>query len=143
VQTLFHIARRRDWDQAQRDGAYRISTLGRTLDQQGYIHLSLPGQVKRVAEAFYADVDDELVLLAIDPAKLVAPVATESSPGTDEQFPHLYGELPIDAVRRVIPYAADGQGRFPPAPVDNRVDEIDARARGASSGLALGGDCPL
>jgi len=121
VQTLFHIARKRDWDQAQHDGAYRISTLGRTLDQQGYIHLSFPGQVKRVAEAFYAGVDDELVLLSIDPAKLMAPVITEPSPGTDERFPHLYGELSVDAIRRVIPYAADGQGRFPPAPVDNRT----------------------
>jgi len=119
VQTLFHIARRRDWDEAQRDGAYRISTLGRTLEQQGYIHLSFPGQVKRVAEAFYGGVDDELVLLSIDPAKLVAPVATEPSPGSAEEFPHLYGELPIDAVRRVVPYAADGQGRFPPAPLDD------------------------
>ena len=28
MEILFHIARRRDWEAAQRIGAYRISTLG-------------------------------------------------------------------------------------------------------------------
>jgi uncharacterized protein (DUF952 family)/uncharacterized glyoxalase superfamily protein PhnB len=121
MQTLFHIARRRDWDGAQRDGAYRTSTLGRTLEQQGYIHLSFAGQVQHVADAFYAGVGDELVLLSIDPAKLPAPVRIEPAEATDERFPHLYGELPVDAVRRVIPYVADACGRFPPAPADNRT----------------------
>jgi hypothetical protein len=41
--------------------------------------------------------------------------------GTAQAFPHLYGELGTNAVRRVIPYAADERGRFAPAPVDNRA----------------------
>ena len=87
MEILFHIARRRDWEAAQRVGAYRISTLDRTLEQEGFIHLSFARQVRGVADRFYAGVDDELVLLSIDPAQLTAPVVTEPVPGTDERSP--------------------------------------------------------
>ena len=102
MELLFHIARRRDWEAALRVGAYRISTLDRTLEQEGFIHLSFARQVRGVADRFYADVDDQLVLLSIDPTKLTAPVVTE--PVGTEEFPHLYGELPVAAVRRVTTY---------------------------------------
>jgi uncharacterized protein (DUF952 family)/uncharacterized glyoxalase superfamily protein PhnB len=121
MEILFHIARRGDWEAAQRVGAYRISTLNLTLEQQGFIHLSFARQVRGVADRFYTGVDEPLVLLSIDPSKLTAPVVTEPAEGSDEQFPHLYGELVVDAVRRVTPYAADEHGRFAPALVDNRT----------------------
>jgi uncharacterized protein (DUF952 family)/uncharacterized glyoxalase superfamily protein PhnB len=121
MEILFHLARRRDWEAAQRVGVYRVSTLNLTLEQQGFIHLSFARQVRGVADRFYVGVDEPLVLLSIDPSKLTAPVVVEPGTGTDEQFPHLYGELPVDAVRRVTPYAADEHGRFAAPPVDNRT----------------------
>jgi uncharacterized protein (DUF952 family)/uncharacterized glyoxalase superfamily protein PhnB len=120
MEILFHIARRRDWEAAQRVGVYRISTLDRTLEQEGFIHLSFARQVRGVADRFYAGVDGELLVLSIDPAQLTAPLVTEPVPGTDEQFPHLYGELPLEAVRRVTAYRRGDDGRFGPAPLDNR-----------------------
>jgi uncharacterized protein (DUF952 family)/uncharacterized glyoxalase superfamily protein PhnB len=121
VEILFHIARRRDWEAAQRVGAYRVSTLNLTLEQQGFIHLSFARQVRGVADRFYAGLDEPLVLLSIDPSKLTAPVVIEPGTGTDEQFPHLYGELPVAAVRRVTPYRPRDDGRFDPPPLDNRT----------------------
>ena len=121
MELLFHIARRRDWEAAQRVGAYRVSTLNLTLEQQGFIHLSFARQVRGVADRFYAGVDEPLVLLTIDPSKLTAPVVTEPGEGSDEQFPHLYGELPVAAVRRVTPYRPRDDGRFGPPPLDNRT----------------------
>jgi uncharacterized protein (DUF952 family)/uncharacterized glyoxalase superfamily protein PhnB len=121
MEILFHIARRRDWEAAQRVGAYRVSTLNLTLEQQGFIHLSFARQVRGVADRFYAGVDEPLVLLSIDPSKLTAPVVIEPGTGTDEQFPHLYGELAVCAVRRVTPYRAGSDGRFGPPPLDNRT----------------------
>jgi uncharacterized protein (DUF952 family) len=53
METLFHIARRGDWEAAQLVGAYRISTLNLTLEQQGFIHLSFARQVRGVADRFY------------------------------------------------------------------------------------------
>jgi uncharacterized protein (DUF952 family)/uncharacterized glyoxalase superfamily protein PhnB len=120
MEILFHIARRHDWEAARDVGAYRISTLDRTLEQEGFIHLSFARQVHGVADRFYTGVDEPLVLLSIDPARLTAPVVTEPVPGTDEQFPHLYGELPVGAVRRVTTYRPGDDGRFGPPPLDNR-----------------------
>jgi uncharacterized protein (DUF952 family)/uncharacterized glyoxalase superfamily protein PhnB len=121
VEVLFHIARRSDWEAAARVGAYRISTLDRTLAQEGFIHLSFAHQVRGVADRFYADVDEPLVLLSIDPSKLTASVLIEPVAGTDEQFPHLYGELTVEAVRRVTAYRRGDDGRFGPPPFDNRT----------------------
>ena len=50
---LFHIAAATDWAQAQRDGEYRMSTRGRTLADEGYIHASTARQVLPVANAYY------------------------------------------------------------------------------------------
>ncbi len=112
METLFHIARRADWDAAAQTGVYAVSTLGRTLAQQGYIHLSFAHQVQAVANAVYARVDDELALLAIDPAKLTARLMVEPVDGTNERFPHLYGELPVAAVASITPYRRGADGRF-------------------------------
>lgn len=102
---LFHIATTPDWERAQRDGVYRISTLGRDLDEVGFIHLAFAEQVDGVAARFYRG-RTGLVLLEIDPARLTAPLRVEAVAGIDERFPHLYGELPVDAVRTARPFTA-------------------------------------
>ena len=101
--TIFHIARAADWAAAQADGSYRMSTRGRTLEDVGYIHCSLDHQVDAVAEAHYRDVAD-LVLLAIDPARVDAEVRYERLDGAPEPFPHIYGPLRVDAVVAVSPF---------------------------------------
>ncbi len=107
MQRLFHIARRPDWEQAQRDGAYRVSTLGKPLGDVGFIHLSFAHQVKGVADAFYRGITD-LVLLELDPERLDGPVVIES------RFPHLYGEIGPAAVVGVRPYRPRPDGTFDP-----------------------------
>lgn len=111
---LLHLALAADWADAQTAGEYRVSTRGRTLDDVGFIHLSFPRQLAAVAESFYRDVDDDLVVLEIDPARLEAPVVVEpGSPGTDgELFPHLYGPLPAAAVISVRRAGFDEDGSF-------------------------------
>jgi uncharacterized protein (DUF952 family) len=105
MERLFHIARIADWEQAQSDGAYRVSTLGKLLDDEGFIHLSFAHQVKLVADAFYRGMTD-LVLLELDPERLGAPVVIESG------FPHLYGEIGVDAVKLARPYRPGPDGTF-------------------------------
>jgi glutathione S-transferase len=36
TEPLFHLALRRDWEAAQAAGESRVSTLGRTLEQDGF-----------------------------------------------------------------------------------------------------------
>ena len=98
TEPLFHLALRCDWEAAQRAGEYRVSTLGRTLEDEGFLHASYRHQVEGVRARFYADVNEPLVLLEIDRGRLDVPVADEVPDGADEAFPHLYGPLPTDAV---------------------------------------------
>jgi uncharacterized protein (DUF952 family) len=95
---IFHVATVEDWQAAQRAGDYRVSTLGRSLLEEGFIHASRAGQVEGVRTAFYADPGLRLVLLEIDPAMLDVDLRLEVPPGADEAFPHIYGPLPTDAV---------------------------------------------
>jgi uncharacterized protein (DUF952 family) len=111
VTDLFHLAERADWQAAVATGAYRISTRGRTLEREGFIHLALRHQVRGVAEAFFAGAED-LVLLVIDGARLTAPVRYEAPGPGAEEYPHLYGPLPVDAVTDVRPVTRDADGRF-------------------------------
>ena len=103
---LFHLALKDDWEQAQDTSNYQWSTRGMRLDQVGFIHCSWQEQVAKTFERFYADARDVL-LLEIDPKRLTAPLRADAIP-TGELFPHLYGHLPIEAVRSITPYGSDG-----------------------------------
>jgi glutathione S-transferase len=111
---IYHIAEAADWERAREAGEYLVSTRGHSLAQVGFIHASAAAQVAGVANAFYRDAG-ELVLLVIDPARLTAPVRYEQVPGLDSPFPHIYGPLPVTAVVRVRPLrpAANGEFSFP------------------------------
>jgi glutathione S-transferase len=95
---LFHLAIDVDWIAAlQSDGCYRASTVGRSLDDEGFVHCSFASQLQATADRFYAGRRDVL-LLAIDPLRLDVPVRVEPAPGTGERYPHVYGPIPVDAV---------------------------------------------
>lgn len=97
-QPIFHAALPDDWARAFESGSYTMSTRGLTLDEVGFIHASTRSQVEGVANRFYADLD-ELVLLTIDPRKVDHPIEWEPpAPGADELFPHIYGPLDVSAV---------------------------------------------
>ncbi|ACV78620.1 DUF952 domain-containing protein [Nakamurella multipartita] len=98
AEPIFHCSLLTDWQAAQAAGEYTISTRGRTLAQEGFIHASYAGQVDGVRRRFYADVTEPMVLLRIDPDRLGVPVVPESPPGVDELFPHIYGPVPVTAV---------------------------------------------
>ena len=107
---LLHITERDSWERAARDGEYRMSTRGVSLAEEGFIHCSLPHQLRAVAEAVYGDADD-LVILVIDSERLPSQVRYEGNDG-GEQYPHIYGPVPAAAVTEVIPVGRDAAGRL-------------------------------
>jgi glutathione S-transferase len=111
VAPIYHIAFVADWHQAQADGLYAVSTRGRTLTEEGFLHASTADQVALVANAAYADVDD-LVVLRIEVNRLKSNVIYEYVPGSADPFPHIYGPLNADAVVAVLPLHRDANGRF-------------------------------
>jgi uncharacterized protein (DUF952 family) len=96
---IFHIATLADWTDAQASGAYTTSTVGVTLEEEGFLHASRADQWEGVRARYYADVTEPLVLLEIDTDLLDVPVIEESpAAGVTETFPHVYGALDPAAV---------------------------------------------
>jgi glutathione S-transferase len=94
---LFHIALPADFEAARETGAYTVSSRGRSLAEEGFIHCSFAHQVDATLRRFYDDVDT-VVVLRIDPAAVADIVVVEDLADTGEPFPHLYGPLPMAAV---------------------------------------------
>jgi uncharacterized protein (DUF952 family) len=104
--TIYHLAELQHWERAQLSGTYTQSTLGRTLEQEGFIHCSSAQQWPVVRRGFYAEYPNPLLLLEIDELRLSEPPVIEvGNPQTGEMFPHLYRPLPVDAVVRVTELA--------------------------------------
>jgi uncharacterized protein (DUF952 family) len=103
AEPILHVSLVREWAAAQDSGVYEISSLGKTLQQEGFIHCSYPGQVDGVLQRFYSDVREPLCLLVIDPDRLDVPVIAEDLVGAGENFPHVYGSIPVAAVVDVRP----------------------------------------
>ncbi|WP_406146008.1 DUF952 domain-containing protein [Streptomyces sp. NBC_01012] len=106
TEQLLHLTEEPLWEAARRAGAYEMSTRGRTLREEGFIHCSLPHQLPAVARALYGPGDgDGLVVLVIDTGRLPAPVRYEAMAPGGEEFPHIYGPLPTSAVVDARPWA--------------------------------------
>jgi uncharacterized protein (DUF952 family) len=107
--SLFHILPREVWYGLDKATTYRPPSLA----SEGFIHLSTADQLLRTAARHFAGRTD-LVVIAIDPAKLEAPLRYAHAHG--EAFPHLHGPLPMRAVTAVEPLPlVDGEFVFPKA----------------------------
>lgn len=108
---ILHLTTRQDWREAQERGEYRAAS----LDSEGFIHCSTDRQLLPVANAFYRETQDPVVLW-IDTAKLAAPLRWEAPVPEDdfstETFPHVYGPLNLDAVVLVTALKRDDDGEF-------------------------------
>ncbi|MGW4085638.1 DUF952 domain-containing protein [Streptomyces sp. NPDC004822] len=97
---ILHLTERSLWEAARDRGAYEISTRGRTLQEEGFIHCSTRAQLPAVAAFLYGSYDgpDDLVVLVVDPERLDVPLRYEAVKPGGEEFPHVYGPLPVSAV---------------------------------------------
>ncbi|MEU1124680.1 DUF952 domain-containing protein [Streptomyces sp. NPDC005899] len=107
---LLHLTEESLWKAARETGTYEMSTRGRTLSEEGFIHCSLPHQLADVARAVYGADGEGLVVLVIDRDRLEAPVRYEAVKPGGEEYPHVYGPLPVSAVVEVRPWEDRGPG---------------------------------
>ena len=106
---IFKIVAAEEWRAAEKAGVFE----GAGIDNRdGYIHFSTAEQTPETAAKYFAGRSD-LVLVAVDPAKLGEVLKWEPSRG-GAIFPHLYARLPLSAVRwsRPLPLGVDGRHRF-------------------------------
>jgi uncharacterized protein (DUF952 family) len=93
---IYHVVTEINWQKAVQQGFYEADS----LKVEGFIHTSKAAQVQGVLERYYKDQND-LLLLHIDESKLTAPLKYELAPSVNEEFPHIYGRLNIEAVTKV------------------------------------------
>lgn len=107
---IYKVVSRQLWTEAEQAGTFR----GAPIDlQDGFIHFSTAGQVVETVAKHFAGQDD-LLLVEADATRLGETLKWEVSRG-GERFPHLYEELPLDAVLSVVdlPLGANGNHVFP------------------------------
>jgi uncharacterized protein (DUF952 family) len=107
---IYHMCRCEEWAAARAAGSYAGSSQDKA---DGFIHFSTAAQVVESA-ARHRTGQSGLVLIEADSTALGDALRWERSRG-GQLFPHLYGALPLDAVRRVadLPLGADGRHIFP------------------------------
>jgi uncharacterized protein (DUF952 family) len=108
--TIYKICEQAAWRAAEAAGQF----LGTAVDQSdGFIHFSTAAQLAETAAKHFAQQPD-LMLIAVDGDALGAALAWEPSRG-GALFPHLYGALPMAAVRwaTALPDEVDGRRRYP------------------------------
>jgi len=111
---IVHIISEADWNSARERG----SIVDPSLSTEGFIHCSDPGTVHQPANYKFRGRDD-MVVAVIDP-KLLGEVAVKWEPGDPEDeigeawFPHVFGEIPFEAVIRVEPFLPHEGGLYRP-----------------------------
>jgi uncharacterized cupin superfamily protein/uncharacterized protein (DUF952 family)/RimJ/RimL family protein N-acetyltransferase len=99
---IFHITSKSSWIHAKSQGFYTSPSQG----IEGFIHFSTSVQVLGVANFIFTGQKD-LVLLAVDPLRLSAPLIFEGV--SSAKFPHVYGKLNLDAVVEVFEFESKNE----------------------------------
>ena len=95
---VYKILPRAEWEAALQAGRFTGSAVDMA---DGYIHFSTAAQAPETAARHFAG-KVGLVVLEVEGDDLGEALRWEPSRGGD-LFPHLYGDLPAAAVRRVLP----------------------------------------
>jgi uncharacterized protein (DUF952 family) len=109
--TILHITTASTWKTVQQQGIYEPES----LTTEGFIHTSTIDQVLTVAEKFFSDVPD-LVLLVINTERVKPEIryeqGTHDTDDNVEKFPHIYGPLNLDAIVIAVPLQPEVDGTF-------------------------------
>jgi uncharacterized protein (DUF952 family) len=105
VPPIYKICPASAWREAERLGVYRGSA---DDARDGFIHFSTATQVNETARKHFFG-QTGLFLIEVDAAALGDELRWERS-RNDELFPHLYGQLDLGAVLRVISMHARSDG---------------------------------
>ena len=105
VRIIYKICSASAWREAERLGVYRGSD---DDARDGFLHFSTASQVPETARKFFFG-QTGLFLVEVDADALGDALRWEPS-RNDELFPHLYGELDLGAVMRVLSMHARSDG---------------------------------
>ncbi len=105
VQLIYKIAPDALWAEAEADGTFA----GAPVDlADGFIHFSTAEQAQETATRHFKG-QHGLLLIAVNVARLGEKIVFEPSRG-GALFPHLYGPLPMNVVRWILPLSLRADG---------------------------------
>ena len=107
MNNIYHITTKKLWEEAKMSGIYTNQSIG----DVGFIHCSTKEQTTPTLNRRYKGVKD-LVLLELDPEKIKVRVVYEDLRGIGEEHPHVYGEIPLEAVIDVCELVLGEDGLF-------------------------------
>lgn len=90
---IYHVTTNAAWQDAIQKGSYEHIS----LEKEGFIHNCSRAQLAGVLERYYNNQTD-LLLLHIDESLLEAELKYELAPSVNEEFPHIFGPININAV---------------------------------------------
>ena len=93
---IVHLCTPQEWLEQRNLAEFRDLS----LQQEGFIHCSQPEQIIEVANRYYHD-RPEMVVLWIDPARLASEIRWEQAGNT--YYPHVYGPINLDAIDAATP----------------------------------------
>ena len=104
---IYHIVKEKDYLYSLKGESY----IPANFDENGFVHCALEASVIPVANDYYSNVEDKLLLLRIDPLKLKSQTRYESAApekgagtqhlSTSSVFPHVYGPIDNSAVEGI------------------------------------------
>ncbi|MEI2453270.1 DUF952 domain-containing protein [Lysobacter firmicutimachus] len=98
---VYHFAAPADWAAAQARGEYAPESLAR----EGFLHCATQAQLAGVIERHQRG-RGALLRLSLDAAALGAALRYDWSARSGDHYPHVYGPIPLHAVRAVEPFEA-------------------------------------
>jgi uncharacterized protein (DUF952 family) len=96
---IYHLLPSDEWENLLESDAseYRPAS----LETEGFIHCSTEAQLLESARLFFGEYE-ELAVLEIVPKRVRNLLKWEMAPKRGEEFPHLYGPLPLNGVENTF-----------------------------------------
>ena len=94
---ILYIANEKEFQEINDKETFTSST----LTSEGFIHCSKPNQVIDVVNKHFKG-EKSLFILCIDEDMVTSEIKYENKHGNTELYPHIYGELNLNSVKKVI-----------------------------------------
>ena len=104
---ILHCMLKSDWEKVEHEKYWGQ----KNIEADGFIHCSPVRYFWRVAGNFDA-VKEDMVLLMIDEDILKSEVRYEDGDNVGRAYPHVYGLINNDAVKQVLPFLRNSDGRW-------------------------------
>jgi uncharacterized protein (DUF952 family) len=94
---IYHFTTLQEWEDAQDKGSYEPPSYQR----EGFIHCATQDQVEGVLKKHFRQ-HENLIKLVIDPTRLTSSLRYDKAGAQQQEFPHIYGPLNLEAVTEIV-----------------------------------------